>query len=223
VSPTDSTIVNWATGRGETEILHFTTNKGLIGILAYGSLLSRDQLREEELLTEIAVYNAPNRCRDADWTGWVNLSITTANSSFMRSSMNWHPEETIWWAILAFDPEILGHDGVHFATSNNAYPSTQRGAGLVGIKATYADAVPWGMYGSVARRNASTPTSNPTHEQAEVLYPRSIDLAYLRTIYVAEDRHIDDVAGWIAAFAVTDRVDLTAVDIRCAPELFVQV
>lgn len=222
MSTINTDIRDYAEQRGVQEVLHFTTNKGLIGILAYGRLLSRDQLREEELLTEIAVYNAPNRDRDAAWTGYVNLSITTANSAFMKSSKGWHPEETIWWAILSFGVEILAHEGVHFTTSNNAYPTTKRNAGLAGVEAIYADAVTWGMYGSVARRTASTPLAKPTHEQAEALYPHSVDLAYLRTVYVAVEEHIDSVAGWIAAFAVQDKLDLTPVQIVCAPELFVQ-
>jgi hypothetical protein len=213
-------ILDFVDERGIQEILHFTTNRGLIGILAAGKLLSRDQLREEELLTEIAMLNAPDRSRDADWTGYVNMSITSANYSFMESSKGWHPDEDIWWAILAFEPAIVADEGVHFTTSNNAYPTTQRAPGVGGLKALYRDGFVWGKFGSKAWRTSFMDPAQPTHNQAEVLYPKAVGLAHLLTIYVAEDEHIDAVAGWISAFARSVGPDLSAVHIVCDPALF---
>lgn len=210
-------VLDYARARGIEEVLHFTTNRGLIGMLALGKLLSHDQLREEELLTEIAFPNSPNRNRDAAWTDYVNMSITAVNSRFMTSSRGWHSEDAIWWAILAFNPNIVAHEGVYFATSNNAYESTNRAAGVEGLKALYADSVRWGQYKTNAFRSPGMSLAEPTENQAEVLYPNALDLMHLRTIYVADEENIDDVAGFIAAL----RPELHTVAIVCTPSQFV--
>jgi hypothetical protein len=57
----------------------------------------------------------------------VNLSISRINARlFNISAKNWHRALDGWWAVLSFDPLILTHDGVVFATTNNAYPGVIR-------------------------------------------------------------------------------------------------
>jgi hypothetical protein len=213
-------VVDYARNRGIKEILHFTTNRGLIGVLAQNKIYSRDSLNEDDYLENIKVLNSPSRTRDAAWTGYVNLSITIVNLRMLGSSRKWHPEEDIWWAVLAFDPEILGHDGVQFTTTNNVYPPVKRGPGVSGLDALFAQRIPWGIYGDVIRRPSDMAIDLTTDSQAEVLYPDAVDLSHLRAIYVEQPEHIDEVAGWLAAFQYTSKVDLSSVAVTCKPEVF---
>jgi hypothetical protein len=213
-------IVAWARARGITEILHFTTSRGVVGILADDAVHSRDHLNEENYLDNIKVLNSPSRSRDAAWTDYVNLSITEINDRMFGSSQGWHTEDDIWWAVLAFDIEILGHPGVQFTTTNNAYANAVRGPGLAGLQALFAPAVPWGTFGSVDKRHSGTRPECPTQNQAEVLYPKSVSLEYLRAIYVAEDENCDKINSWIDALADPSKVDLSAVAVLCKPEVF---
>lgn len=201
------TIEDFVAARGITEVLHFTTNNGLIGIFAQGALLSRDALSAEERLESVRLLNCTIR-KDPEWTDHVSLSISAVNSDFLRSSLQWHPpSHELWWAVLSFSPRILSDPGVVFTTTNNTYDSVvKRGEGIDGLSKLYEPAVRHGYYGSVARRHPSTPGNQPTHIQAEVLYPRPVDLTDLQAIYVPEDDHIDDVKGLMASIRNSPRV-----------------
>ena len=52
--------------RGVTEIVHFTTNHGVVGILARGAVLSRRHLPNEQLLRYVAHPNAITRAEEAE-------------------------------------------------------------------------------------------------------------------------------------------------------------
>jgi len=60
--------------RGIKEVLHFTTNKGITGILAVQSVKSRGRLSSEEYLEHVLKYNCPDRSRDRDWHDYVNMT-----------------------------------------------------------------------------------------------------------------------------------------------------
>lgn len=87
--------------------------------------------------------------------------------------------------MLSFTPEILDHEGVCFATTNNMYPAARQGEGLVGFEALFADEVA-GKYGRIGRREDGFPPQLPTDPQAEVLYPRELSTEYLQRIYVSD-------------------------------------
>lgn len=204
--------------RGVTELLHFTSHPGLIGILASGKVQSRDNLRADEYLEEIMLLNSPSRARDAAWTGYVKLSVSRVNSRFMGSSRGWHAHEGVWWACLSFDVGILDHEGVWFSTTNNAYEVTERATGIEGFEAMFGPKVAWGTYGSVCRRTPSTPDHFTTDPQAEVLYPGAVDLSHLRAIYVPEEERTDDVAAYLAGLYAPD--SLQAVPCLYRPDVF---
>lgn len=201
--------------RGVTEVLHFTTSQGLIGILASKVLLSRDRLMESEYLENIALLNTEDRARDADWTDYISMSISGINGHLLSRSRGWHAES--WWAVLAFGVEVLDGDGIQFCVTNNAYPNANRQAGSDGFEAMFAPEVPWGYYGSVARRTSGMPQSQPTHIQAELLYPGELSLAHLHTIYVEDLEHVAEVRGLIAALNVGSGPDLSDVDVVYKP------
>jgi hypothetical protein len=138
----------------------------------------------------------------------------------LRRSRDWHEGEDIWWAVLSFRAEILEHDGVIFADSNNAYPVTSRAPGVEGLETLFAPRVVWGKFNTVAYRAVDTPSNQTTHEQAEVLYPRGVSLQYLQAIYVAEPDHIDVVAGQVEALADFSEIDLRAIPVLCDPSVF---
>ncbi|SBS62864.1 DarT ssDNA thymidine ADP-ribosyltransferase family protein [Vibrio atlanticus] len=172
--------------RGITEVLHFTTNYGLVGIFSLNKLVSRDQLHKEQILEHITKYNSKYRS-DPQWTSYVNLSISRINSSFFDYSQSWHREEYDFWVILAFDSEILTHEKVVFTTTNNIYRNEcVRGQGIVGLNKLF-DTQVVGKRGRTKGREASLPKSWTTCEEAEVLYPNDIALKYLTKLYVRDE------------------------------------
>ncbi|GAA1633653.1 hypothetical protein GCM10009764_65500 [Nocardia ninae] len=189
--------------------MHFTTNCGLVGILATDALACRDKLNENNYLEKVLLLNCPSR-KDLDWTGYVNMSISVVNSRMFGYSLGWHDTERVWWAVLSFTPDILADDGVWFTTTNNTYTDTvRRGQGLAGLKDLYSEAIPWGYRGSVSRRGPGHPADRPTNDQAEVLYPGAVSLAKLQAIYVRREEHLDEIEGLIAALPAARRVPVS--------------
>lgn len=189
------TIKNYYEQRHITEVLHFTTNKGLLGILDSRSLKSRHRLSDDQRLEYILKLNTP-RVMDREWLDYVNLSISRINSTLYDiSSGKWHDD--VWWCILSFEPAILTHDDVEFVTTNNIYPAAKRSRGLLGLENLFSDRV-YGRYHTPIDRYDGMPDSFPTCEQAEVLYPGEITTDFLQRIYVATDEEQDDAYGQIA-------------------------
>jgi hypothetical protein len=188
------TIQDVVSKRGIKEILHFTTNKGLLGILASGALKSRARLPNEQLLEYVYEPNCAER-RDGAWLDYVNLSITKINSRlFGISSGSWHRSKDVWWCVLAFDPVVLSHPGVFFATTNNMYTGVRREQGVKGLDALFANKIiRWS--GNEVYRPKTHPPHYPTCVQAEALYPKELSTDYLRHVYVATDVHLDVIGG----------------------------
>lgn len=180
------------------EVLHFTTNSGLAGILASRAVKSRAILPAEKGLEHVYSPNCQYR-KDTAWLNYVNLSISKINLHlFGISSEKWHVDEDLWWAILAFQPEVLTHDGVYFTTTNNMYTGVRRGLGEEGMEALFEPRVTrWA--GSTVDREPSLPDASPTCGQAEVLYPQELSTEHLQRIYVVEEDHGDAVAGMLGA------------------------
>lgn len=177
-----------------SEILHFTTNSGVLGILDSKALKSRARLQTDERLEYIFQPNAANRDKDVAWLDYVNLSISRINGSFFSVSGNWHRNKNLWWCVLAFSPEILSHDGVVFTTTNNIYTGVQRDTGTKGLKKLFAPSVTrW--VGNVVERPLEFPSSYTTCVQAEVLYPAKVATEFLRKIYVIDEQSADELAG----------------------------
>ncbi|RKG75471.1 DUF4433 domain-containing protein [Corallococcus sp. CA049B] len=199
--------------RGIEEVLHFTTNKGVVGILASGCVKSRGELPTEKYLEYVYSPNCVKRY-DAPWFGYVNLSISRINSSlFDVASGRWHRDSDLWWCVLAFDSVVLSHPGVLFATTNNMYSGVSRASGEVGLNALFESEVPQYL-ARVARRSSVTPLNQPTCFQAEALYPKSLSIGFLRTIYVATPEHEDVVCGQLFM------LDISGVSCVVCPERF---
>jgi hypothetical protein len=185
--------------RGITEILHFTTNLGLVGILDSRFLKSRQRIENDQRLEHIFSPNAAFREKDADWLDYVNLSISRVNSKFFAISKNhWHRDRDLWWCVLSFEPIILTHEGVYFTTTNNIYTGVQRGIGPAALEAMFAKNITrWTGYTVV--RDPALPAQFPTCEQAEVLYPREVSSTCLQRVYVSRDEDADEVYGQVEA------------------------
>lgn len=206
--------------RGITEVLHFTTNRGVLGMFAKGAILPRRMLPSEKYLEHVYRPNAEVR-KDPDWTGHVSLSISRVNTEFFGVSRYWHSDLETWWAIVSLDPVILCHDDVVFVTTNNIYRARRRGRGAAGLEALFANPVA-GYYGRPTYRTEDMPASWTTDVQAEALYPGPISTDYVRRIYVLHDDHADLVASQydilrIRGDATDDRSELP-IDVR--PDLF---
>ncbi|HTA33719.1 MAG TPA: DarT ssDNA thymidine ADP-ribosyltransferase family protein [Solirubrobacteraceae bacterium] len=179
--------------RNIEEIVHFTTNHGVLGMFADGRLLSRQRLPANKYLEHVYRPNASVR-KDPEHLDYISMSISRVNTRFFGYSQGWEREVETWWAIVALDPTILTHDGVVFTTTNNIYPSCCRAPGPEGLEAMFAPEVA-GLYGKLVKRTAEMPTSWTTDDQAEVLYPAELPTRYLRDVYTATDEHADIVAS----------------------------
>lgn len=208
--PNRPEVVVAARERGITDIVHFTTIKGALGVLASGALQSRAILPEAKYLEHVYRPNADFR-KDAAWLGYVNLSVSRINDWMFDSSVRWHCDEDVSWVVLAFGPAILGHPGVVFTTTNNIYPRCRRAEGLDGFNSLFADTV-LGKYDEVHDR-AGKLDCWPTDRQAEVLYPRELPCRHLRRIDVQLAETTDVLAGILGG------LDLE-VPVRLAPEVF---
>jgi hypothetical protein len=175
--------------RGIEEVLHFTTNLGLIGILGHGAVLSRYRLPREKYVEHVYRPNAKVR-KDGRWLDYVNLSISRLNWEFFDHSRRWHKDEAVWWCALAFAPHVLSYDGVVFATTNNIYPACRHGMGAEGLSSLFDDIVQ-GAYGVPLTRPVAFPKSWTTCHQAEVLVPERVKTHAIRRIIVANERHLD--------------------------------
>jgi hypothetical protein len=191
-------VVAAARERGISEIVHFTMMKNLIGILST-ALLCRSLVSSEHYVQAVYDPNCSSRYKDAAWIDYVNLSISRINPWMFGPSRRWHPGAT--WVILSFDVEILGHPGVVFTTTNNAYDTCLRAEGLAGFKRMFEDPVS-GYNGRQKSRSHLDPNMTTDHG-AEVLYPISLDMSYVRTIYAQKDEDMDDIAGILGGLGLS--------------------
>lgn len=208
-----------------SEILHFSTNRGLLGALATKYILSRPLLSEENYLRHVLQLNSserPEECdsfdKEQDWLRYVNLSISEINRRFLNVSRSWHNDKDVWWCILSFDPLIVTHEGVYFATTNNSYDQCRRAQGEQGLDNLFSENIGRKRIGASGKpwsvRRAGRHSSLPTCEQAEVLYYEKLSLDHLRTIYVDDEQHLDTVVGWLVDF------DMNDVNVVFQPEKF---
>lgn len=183
--------------RGIKEVVHFTTNHGLLGILSSRALKSRARLPAEERLKFIYAPNAMVR-RDAKWFDYVNLSISKINRPFFRiCSERWHIGKDIWWCLIALSEEIMTHEGVYFSTTNNMYTGARRKKGAEGLSQLFKPQI-LRYQRNIANRHANIPPHMPTCEQAEVLYPEEVATSFMKAIYVKKEEHADKIQGKLA-------------------------
>jgi hypothetical protein len=198
-------ISDLAHGRGVSEILHFTTNRGLTGCLHTGTLLSRERLKDEDRLIHILTLNSRFRKEEEvgfdqheKWIDYVNLSVSEITTNLFKASLRWHAGKDLFWVIMAFDIKILDDDGVYFSTTNNIYTGTDRRKGVAGFEQMFAPAIQRWRGNTVYRRGR--PDNLTTCEQAEILYPAQIDMLNLRRVYVSEGDLADRVHSVLGAF-----------------------
>ena len=188
-------VVAAAGRRGVKDVLHFTTVSGAIGAFAAGAVKNRNQLRDDQYLEHVYRPNAPFR-KDKEWLDYVNLSIARINDWMFENSERWHVVEDNPWVMLSFDPVILGHRGVVFATTNNIYPACRRAEGRDGFERLFAESV-GGRYNQRHDRIGKQ-ADWPTDRQAEVLYPGQVSCKYLQRVDVQWDETVDKIYGILA-------------------------
>ena len=208
--PSHPEIVAEAQKRGVSQVVHFTTLRGAVGVLAKGAVLSRERLPQEEHLQYVYQPNAQFR-KDVAWLDYVNLSVERINDWMFATSVQWHATEGNPWVVLSFKSLILAHSGVTFTTTNNIYPTCKRAEGLIGFSQMFSESVR-GRYDSVHDR-AGKLASWPTDRQAEVLYPGELSCEFLQRIDVQTERAYDDVHGILGGIGLR-------VPVRYAPEVF---
>jgi hypothetical protein len=189
-----------------SELLHFTTLKGLLGVLGSKKILSREFLKQEDLLEHIANFNTP-KVMDKGWEGYVNISISEINRRLFDISINKWDMGKNKWVILGITPEIMKHEGVIFATTNNGYTGVSRDQGADGLEALFAPKVRIYNTGQSEHRGERHSSHNPTCPQAEVLYPKELQTCHLTHIYVMEDEDREDINGYFE-FTSHPKIDL---------------
>ena len=198
--------------RGINEVLHFTTHRGLLGSLHSGSVKSRKRLPAEVDLKFIYQPNAIYR-KDPAWLDFVNLSISCINVVFFATSCRWHRAEDLWWCIMSFDPEVLTHPGVYFATTNNMYTGVVHGTGAAGLENLFAPRV-IRYNGNIAVRTALLAHNLTTCVQAEALYPGELSVKHLKGVYVERNEDQDEV------YAQMHMIGVSGVDVIVDPKRF---
>lgn len=203
-------VTTVAEQRGISQVVHFTTRSGAVGVLASGFLKSRARVRHDEYLEHVYRPNAKFR-KDTAWIDYVNLSIERINDWMYQVSERWHAHEDNPWVVLSFSPIVLSHPGVVFTTTNNIYTSCKREEGLNGFNRMFADT--YRHYdGSWHDRTDKLP-SWPTHRQAEVLYPGQVSCDHLQRIYVQQEQSQEDIEGAVGGLQMS-------IPVRLAPEVF---
>ena len=176
-----------AENKGITEVLHFTTNTGFLGMVSKGQVLPNSKLHKEDTLAFIFQQNSQTRKeKNPKWLDYINLSISRLNHEFFDYSQYIHRNKDMYWVILSFSPEILSHQGVYFTTTNNIYPSCLRGQDTEGFEAMFKDPIEGKFQQNIFRGDSHLP-SWTTCEQAEVLYPDGLPFEYLNRIYVCNE------------------------------------
>jgi hypothetical protein len=194
-----------------TEVLHFTSNNGLLGTIDRGILMSRRQLPEVSHLAYLAAPTSAIRQegmshfdKQKDWLDYVNLSISEINTRYFKFAKRLHKDnQDKWWAILSFSPEIITHEGVYFCTTNNIYEKyVIRMPGATGLNNLFNAKIclkeNWTVYRLLRRENL------PTCEQAEVLYPSAVSIKFLQKIYVEREEHFDCVNMFLAKYKLNN-------------------
>lgn len=201
--------------RGIKEILHFTTNSGLTGILHSGKVKSRKRLSGDKYLEYILKLNCQNRSKDEAWIDYVNLSITSVNSNLFKISKDkWHAPMDGFWCIMSFNPDILTHPGIYFTTTNNIYTGVKRSKGAEGLESMFAENITlWS--GKYQQRVPNMPLNQPTCNQAEVLYPKGVLMEHLKCIYVNSFQEASAVDSLIEIYPKYSNIECIE-----KPELF---
>ncbi len=196
-----------------SEIVHFSTNRGLTGCLHSGYVYPRSKLKTEQQIEHILTLNAPFRAEAEDWfdrteswIDYVNLSISEITANLFGFSLKWHAGKDLYWVIMSFDPSLLDDDGVYFSTTNNIYEHTSRAKGTDGFEALFRPAIRRKGNWTAYRKSRASHLS--TCEQAEVLYPAGLDMKYLRRVYVREADQKDRVYALLSNF---DRSDVEVI------------
>ena len=203
-------IIAAADRRQISQIVHFTTTSGAVGVLASKALKSRDRVGRDEYLEHVYRPNVALR-KDPAWTDYVSLSIERINDWMYRASERWHAREDNPWVVLSFRPIILSHPGVVFTTTNNIYSSCKREEGLNGFTRMFAES--YRHYNGVFHDRSNKLPSWPTHRQAEVLYPQQLSCDHLQGIYVQLEQSLEDIEGALGGLQMS-------IPVRLAPEVF---
>ena len=126
------------------------------------------------------------------------------------------------WCVLLLKPDLLGEPGVRFCAVNAATANGQHVRdGPVGFKALFAEEIRLGSRPS--RRAPRQPRSVPTDNQAEVLVPGRVPLAFLLQVVVAStagrDRAEAILKHWPSTWA-TPKPEVRLEDRMFRPEVY---
>lgn len=192
-----SRVAARARARGVSEIRHYTSERGVMGSIMRGRLLSRDRVEGDPDLAFI--FEGVWERRDPEWVDHISMSVSQINVDLYQSSRKRFPD--YWWAVMAFDVAMLDAPDVVFTTTNNVYDDVcRRAPGIAGFEDMFADEVPFGYHGSVKYRPASRAAHLTTDRAAEVLFPGEVTLDSMQALYVPGRQHKRMVDAWCEVY-----------------------
>ncbi|WP_370557770.1 DarT ssDNA thymidine ADP-ribosyltransferase family protein [Edwardsiella tarda] len=205
--------------RNIKEVVHFTTERGLTGCAATKTVLSRKRLDKNKYLSHIASPVSKERKeasqkfnKEEDWLDYINMSISEINAHYYHAANGWFKESDAWWCIMSFTPEILTHEGVYFTTTNNIYTGVKRNKGIKGLQEMFADKITRWSGNNVIRGSRASHLT--TCEQAEVLYPSTLDMKFLNRVYVTNEDQAASIYGTLRSLGFSN------IDVIIKPEKF---
>ena len=200
--------------RGISRVVHFLTMANLRGVLSARVLLCTAKLPNCKQVRYVYEQNTRERW-DKKWTDFVSLSIERINREFFLASQRKRQTADNRRCILCFEPVILTHAGVLFATTNNTYSNVVRGEGVRAFNRLFASTVNGRLRDPAKKRPADYKACWPTDRQAEVLYPQSVNCRHLKQIVVSSAEDEDTVYGMINTFNLERKPE-----VRHNPDMF---
>ena len=183
------TIRDAIASKGIEYLVHFTPTINLLGIYEIGSLVTRlefDDIRSHSdgRYAEDYLDHMDDQRYDG-YRDYINLSISRPNIFLLNAYKKRYVDSFYDWCVILIDPSIMADERVLFSVCNAAsYSAKSYGIkpGKEGLEDLYRDEVI-----SNGRRfhRYNTDANCPTDVQAEVLYPRSIDVSKVKKICFA--------------------------------------
>ena len=160
-----------------TELIHFTSTRGLEGIYRAKHILSRFELENSDFVDDNEILFNSNDAFRMEGKKYINLSVSYPNKSlFNRFKHRKESDPTIGWCILKLNPNVLLDDSLKcfFSVTNAANSAAKNDYGIKSdaesFKRMFNDTVVVkNSYGSKTYNRLGLKKNQTTDNQAEIL------------------------------------------------------
>lgn len=173
-----------------TELIHFTSTRGLEGIFKARHILSRFELENSNFVDDNEILFNSNDTFRMEGKNYINLSVSKPNKSlFNRFKHRKESDPTIGWCILKINPHVLLDDNLKcfFSITNAANSAAKNDYGIKSdvesFKKMFNDeVVVKNSYGSKTYSRFGLNKNQTTDNQAEILVEGKIPFKYINAI-----------------------------------------